>query len=351
MNVKGRPSAGRVVGDRAPALRAAAASEPQIAHAAREALARGNAVDAVVAAVLIAAAASPGVLLGPVQLLVGGAGAGFVAIDGRVQQPGRNAPRPRGFLSGEAVPVAARIGVPAMPAALAAALASLGTATLHRAAAPAVAWAKAHFPERVRVMQALARRGAPALAENSIADELTAAGGRAVRGLLTPEDLAAVRPSVVHCNAKALEASGALTVPWRDAEHAGTDASHTQVVAASDGRGLVAVACYDASPEGVAVPALGIVAPWSAAPVMRGHARVRPGHPRPAAAPIALRLRGGIVDLALGIAAVADAEAALAGVLGAIDSRGVVEAFSAVLGGRPVAIARTAQAARVLASA
>jgi hypothetical protein len=101
----------------------------------------------------------------------------------------------------------------------------------------------------------------------------------------------------------------------------------------------------------VAVPELGTVAPGSAAPFSRGHARVRPGHPRPAAAPIALRLRDGIVDLGLGIAAVADAEAVLAGVLAAIDSRGVVEALSAVLGGRPVAIARTTQAARVLASA
>jgi hypothetical protein len=345
MSGKGRPSSGRVA-ERAPSLRVAAASDGRIVHVAREALTRGNAVDAVVAAVLIAAVASPGVLLGPVQLLAGGAGAGFVAIDGRVQQPGRSAPRPRGFLSEEAVPDAARVGVPAMPAALAAALASLGTATLHRAAAPAVAWAKAHHPERARVMQALARLGAPALAESSIADELTAAGGRAVRGLLTPEDLGAVRPAVVRCDAKAL-----LTVPWHDDAHAGPDGSHTQVVAAIDGRGLVAVACYEASPDGVAVPALGIVAPRSAAPVMRGCARVRPGHPRPAAAPIALRLGGGIVDLALGIANLADAEGVLATVLGAIDSRGVVEALSAVLGGRPVALARTRESARVVASA
>src|SRR5450432_3699908 len=104
--------------------RAAAGSESHVAQAARDALARGNAGDAVVAGVLMAAAESPGVLLGPVQLLAGGAGAGLIAIDGRVRQPGLDAPRPRGFVSGEPIPEAARVGVPALPAAVATALAS-----------------------------------------------------------------------------------------------------------------------------------------------------------------------------------------------------------------------------------
>ncbi len=338
---KARPAGGRVT-RRGAVFKGAAASDARIAQVAREALTRGNAVDAVVAAVLVAAAESPGVLLGPVQLLAGGAGAGLLAIDGRVQQPGRNAPRPRGFLPGETVPEAARMGVPAMPSALAAALASLGTMTLHRAAAPAVARAKARFPERARVIHAIARRGAPALAEEAIADELTAAGGRTARGLLTPDDLSTVRPLLVRCDPRALEPSGALIVPWRNVRSADAD---------SDGRGLVAVACYDACPEGVAVPALGIVAPCSAAPVMRGQARVRPGQPRPAAAPIALRLRGGVVDLALGIAGVAEGESALARVLDALDSGPIVEALSAVLAGRPVALARSREDVHVVASA
>ena len=43
---------------------AAGASVPCVARAARDALSRGNAVDAVVAGVLVAAAESPSVLLG-----------------------------------------------------------------------------------------------------------------------------------------------------------------------------------------------------------------------------------------------------------------------------------------------
>ena len=91
---------------------AAGGSEAHVAQAARDAMARGNAVDAVVTAVLLAAAESPGVFLGPVQLLIGGAGAGLQAFDGRVRQPGLGIPRPRGVQAGEAVPAPARIGVP-----------------------------------------------------------------------------------------------------------------------------------------------------------------------------------------------------------------------------------------------
>src|SRR5580658_713944 len=91
---------------------AACASESHVLDAARAALVRGHAVDAVVAGVFAAAARSPSVLLGPVQLLVGGAGTGLHAVDGRVQQPGKGLPRPRGFAPGEDVPRAARAGVP-----------------------------------------------------------------------------------------------------------------------------------------------------------------------------------------------------------------------------------------------
>ena len=84
--------------------RASVASAPEVEAAAEELLGKGNAVDAVVAGVFAAAAISPGVLLGPVQILVGGAGAGLLAIDGRVRQPGIGAPRPRGFTTGDDIP-------------------------------------------------------------------------------------------------------------------------------------------------------------------------------------------------------------------------------------------------------
>jgi hypothetical protein len=329
--------------------RAAAASESHVAQAAREALARGNAVDAVVAGVFMAAAESPGVLLGPLQILAGGAGAGLVAIDGRVRQPGVGAPRPRGFLPGEPVPEAAYVGVPALPASLATVLATLGGATLLRVAGPAIAWARSRSAERADVLEAIARRGAPALADDAIAGELTAAAGRAARGLLTPEDLAAVRPEVVRCDEQSLGVSGILTVPWREATP--PDASWGHVVAAVDGRGMVAIACYEAPFEGVSVPALGLVAPRAAAPVLRGKPRVSPGDARPAAAPIALRARRGLVDLALGVAAAPAADASLDAMIAVLEAVPTIqEALASAAGGRPVAIFCTRDSARALAS-
>jgi hypothetical protein len=330
--------------------RAAAASEGHVAEAAREVLAAGNAVDAVVAGVLMAAAASPGVLLGPVQVLTGGVGAGLLAIDGRVRQPGLDAPRPRGFLAGEAIPEAARVGVPGLPAALATALASLGSLTLLRAAGPALAWARPRSPERARLLEAIARHGAPAMAEDAVAVELITVAGRAARGLLTPEDLAAARPIVTRCEERLLGASGVLTAPWRS--ETPCDGATAHVVAAADGRGMVAIACYEVHLDGVAVPALGLLAPRLAAPVLRGQPRVAPGEPRVAAAPIALRARQGLIDLAIGVAASPTADASLDAVLGALDvAPTIAEALAAAGGSRAVALVCARDLVRALASA
>jgi gamma-glutamyltranspeptidase/glutathione hydrolase len=313
-------------------------------------LARGNAVDAVVAGVLMAAAESPGVLLGPLQLLAGGAGAGLIAIDGRVRQPGLGAPRPRGFLPTEPVPDAARVGVPFLPAAVATAVASLGAGSLLRAAGPALAWVRSRAAERAGVLEAIARRGAPALAEERVSAELRAVAGRAARGLLTPDDLGEVLPAVTRCDERSLGPSGFLTVPWRGQET--LDASSAHVVAAADGRGLAAIACYEAPVEGVPVPALGLVAPCAAAPVLRGKARVTPGTPRPAAAPIALRSRAGVVELVLGIAAAADADPALDTMRRLFDTLPTfAEALASPHSGRAVTIVCTRDSVRTLASA
>jgi len=329
--------------------RAAAASEAHVAQAARAVLERGTAVDAVAAGILAAAAECPAVFLGPVQLVAAGGGAGLIAIDGRVRQPGRGAPRPRGFLADEPVPLAARVGVSALAASLAAAVASLGSLPLLRVAGPAIALAKVRSPERAAVIEAFARRGAQVLTETAIASEVVAAAGRASRGLMTPEDLEAVRPDVVRFDDRRLEPSGILTVPWR--LPGDRDGSFTHVVAAVDARGMVAAACYETPLEGLAVPTLGMVLPQSAAPVMRGQSRVTPGEPLPAAAPIALRVRRGVVDVAFGIAAVTDAERSLQLIVEALgQGTALAEALAALRGGRPVALVRMPDRARVIAS-
>jgi hypothetical protein len=268
--------------------RAAAVASLQVASDAASALlAKGNAVDAVVAGVLAAAGAHDSVLLGPVQLLVGGAGAGLRAIDGRTRQPGKGAARPRGFQPEDDVPKAARVAVPALPAALAAALASFGKSSAAAVFAPGIEAARG-APERKRLLERLARRGPSALSEEAIARELVAAGGRLAGGVLTEDDLADVRPETAACAIESVGERRAARAPWRS----GVRSGRVHAVAAADSRGVLAVACFEVTDEGVLVEGLGLVAPLLAEPVLRGTTRVRPGEARPAAVGNATRDRG-----------------------------------------------------------
>ncbi len=330
------------------ATRAAAASETHVAQAARDALTSGgNAVDAVVAGVLAACALSPGVFLGPIQLLVAGAGAGLIAADGRLRQPGLGGVRPRGALAGAAVPAPARVAVPALPATLATALASFGSRTLRKLATAAIKDARAAGAlPRADVLEAFSRRGAPALGDEAIATALLAVAGRSAGGLLTTDDLGAVRPAIASVVESTLSPKGWLQVPWRAG---GLDASRVQVVAAADPKGQVCVACYESHEEGLSIPELGLLAPAAAEPVLRGLTRVKPGEPRPAAAPIAIRTRRGLADLALGLALAHDPD--LAPLFAKLDELPLVAEALAGAPGRPVAVVRTRDAALVAASA
>jgi hypothetical protein len=304
----------------------ATASEGGVAEAAIATLGKGNAVDAVVAGVFAAAAAAPSVLFGPVQILFGGAGLGLRAVDGRVRQPGKGAPRPRGFTADQAVPPAARVGVPALPAALAAAIASSGAMTLAQVMAPAVAQASG---PRKDLLRQIAQRGPAILATESVSGEIVAVCGRIAGGLVTRDDLEAVLPAIVPTQELALrgEVRRAAFIPWRESAivtarqgslgatrtEASLAGAYTQVVAAVDHRGLVAVACYERRDDGVPIEPLGVVAPFTASPVLRGQTRVRPGTPVPAAAPIALvrTAEEAVLDMALAVAGDPDGEQAL----------------------------------------
>jgi riboflavin biosynthesis pyrimidine reductase len=257
---------------------AAAATQPPCAAAAAEVLARGNAVDAVCAGVLAGAALEPGVLLGPLHVLVTGPGFGVRCIDGRLRQPGVGAPRPRGFLSAKEVPDAARVAAPALPAAIATALSMFGTVTARRASEPALALLAREHPRRA-LLAALAREGPPALAGDAFADALVEAGGRLAGGLLTRDDLRATRAPALACEVR----DRLATAPF--AEHVAGDC---QVVCAADRHGGLAVACYEVAQEGVSIDALGLVAPPHARPVMRGERRTDPGAPLPCASTVAL---------------------------------------------------------------
>jgi gamma-glutamyltranspeptidase/glutathione hydrolase len=306
--------------------RATVASSTEVEAAAEELLRKGNAVDAVVAGVFAACAMSPGVLLGPVQILIGGGGVGLRALDGRVRQPGIGAPRPRGFREGEDVPDAARVGVPWLPATLSVAVATAGTSTFAQVLAPALALAKGS--PRHEVLAKIASRGPRAVEERPLGGELLALAGRPSGGLLTSDDLSSQRPEVHTASRHVLSGeAGALRgpssrgrsasaarkssaadaasdaiaprlvieLPWSNDEGgmpippAGVvQVATTRAVAAVDRFGAFAIACWDEGVDGLTIAELGLRAPFFAEPVLRGATRVRPGDARPAAAPIAL---------------------------------------------------------------
>jgi len=281
--------------------RAVAASSADVESAADEVLSKGNAVDAVVAGVFAACASSPGVLLGPVQILIGGPGAGLLAIDGRVRQPGMGAPRPRGFMPDEEIPDASRIGAPWLPAALSVAIATAGTATFAQVLAPAIALAKG--TPRKDVLARIASRGPRAIEERPLGAELLAIAGRPNGGLLTADDLSSPRPGVQKAATIILAASTspratrAFVLPWAhiDGESPAPPAhapdlqvARARAVVAVDRNATFAIAVFDEATDGLMVGDLALRAPFFAEPVKRSQTRVKPGEARPAAAPIAL---------------------------------------------------------------
>jgi gamma-glutamyltranspeptidase/glutathione hydrolase len=284
-------------------------SDPDVVAVATALLGKGNAADAVAAGVFAAGGLHASVLLGPVQVLLAGAGAGLRAVDGRARQPGLGNPRPRGFLSEEDVPAAARVGVPALPAALAALVSTYGRASLGAVLAPAIDLARSRSEGRAMVLDRLSRRGPPALSERGIGDEFEAAAGRMALGLLSRRDLEEVRPVVSAASTRGNAGGRSLiTVPWggssvREQSASPMPGEAVRVIACADRNGMVAVACYAAPHEGLAIEPLGLTAPYCATPVMRGKTRVKPGEPRSSAAPIALLFSPaeGVVDLAGGV--------------------------------------------------
>ncbi len=310
-------------------------------EAASSMLPRGSAVDAVIAGVFAASAVSKTVFLGPVQILLGGAGMGLLAVDGRLRQPGLSVQRPRGFVTAEEIPPAAYVAVPSLVAALAATRAMANSSTLNQVLAPAIDLAKHASKERHQLFQQIARRGPLALTEEPFSTELIAAAGRLAGGVLTLTDLQEMRPEVIACGIEQKGDHRVATVPWRDREVA---SARVELVAAADGHGRVAIACYEAPEEGVPIPALDLFAPLAAAPVRRGETRVRPGEPRPASAPMALLESAGMIEIALGFAHSATAEELLSAVVatfmsGTSAEQSVTE--SSLRGSAPIGVFRT----------
>jgi gamma-glutamyltranspeptidase/glutathione hydrolase len=280
---------------------AALATDPAAQKAAALTLeAHGTATDALIAGFFAAAGARAGVLLAPVQMLTAGPGVGPRAYDGRARQPGRGIPRPRGYLTEQDVPGAARVAAPCSIAMLALAHAGDATLAFSRLVRRGVETAEsAGSSARASALRRIAAKGAAALAE--LARPLVAVAGRAEGGALTAEDLALVRPAsarpAVACDAKPGRAL--YVVPW-DAppdEH-----RRQEIIVAGDARGVLGVLSYAPDDDGVPIPDLDLLAPRDAAAVRRGVPRLRPGQPLACPGPIALLADRGIALAAFGVA-------------------------------------------------
>jgi hypothetical protein len=266
-------------------------------EAAESVIVKGGALGAVVAGAFAAAAMHESVLLGPVQVLAGGAGVGLFAWDGRVRQPGKGVARPRGFLPEDEVPDAARVGASAFVAALVGVLAHANTLTLNQAMAPAIAAAGKKSP-RGALLARIRDRGPRAFADE--AGPLVDAGGRLAGGVLTKDDLEGIdvklkRASLVHEHGMRV-----ARVPWEAAHpNAASNPGKIHAIAAADRGGAVCVLTWEENDHGIEVRDLGLRAPLVAEPVMRGHERIKPGTPLSAAAPAALLALGEWVDAAI----------------------------------------------------
>jgi hypothetical protein len=244
-------------------------------EAARTALQDGaTALGAVLTGFFVEAGQSPGVLFGPVSLLVGGLGSGVFAYDGRHRQPGLEAKRPRGFEQGEEIPPAARVAAPGSVHAAALACAFHPGTTILSCVRPGVSQAKqAGKKGRAELLELVATKAATALTDPRVRRAFTSLFGTVEGGLITPADLAA-REDV---QAKALTFDDSYRTPWGQTEEGSAGAGHA--IVAGDSKGLFAALSYGELTSGLELAPFETTVPMTAEPVRRGVTRVPPGTP------------------------------------------------------------------------
>jgi gamma-glutamyltranspeptidase/glutathione hydrolase len=255
---------------------AALASDPDVEEAAKRELARSNSAVAAVAAGFFASAGSHAdVLLGPLALLVAGLGVGGLAFDGRLRQPGLGTRRPRGFLSSEEVPVAARAALPTGIGALTVALAHDPARTLTQVAKVGVQRARAAGArERARVIERVAAVGPAALSESAFVRPLLHLASPSEGGLLSPADFVPGGELVRAAEERRVASKLCYFSPFAER---GKLPPGTETILAVDSRGVFAVLVARRVTDGLAVDALGLVLSLEGVPVERGQPRVRPG--------------------------------------------------------------------------
>jgi gamma-glutamyltranspeptidase/glutathione hydrolase len=273
---------------------AAVASDGHVAEAAAAALARGGtAIDACIAAFMAHAGLRAGGLLGPVHILVAGPGVGARAYDGSALQPGRGAPRPRGYRPIDVVPDVARVAISPSIALLSLAHAHDGRLPVSELCAAGVRLAQAAgAAARSELLRRLGAGGILAARDGAFSRALLEVAGRAAGGNLTAADVqeaaALVERPVDNAGVLRLAHDAGFAAEAPEARDARV--LETVVACACDARGVLAALHAAHDPLGPEVPALEIAAPRLAVPVRRGVPRLRPGARLPSAAPIALLL-------------------------------------------------------------
>ncbi len=313
----------------------------------------GTAVDAVIGGFLAHAGAEAGVLLAPTVAIVAGVGAGARVIDGRTLQPGKGAPRPRGFKSEAEVPLAARIGVPRSLGVMTLLHASRGRTSLAQLVKPGVLAAEnAGATARAQLLRRIGTSGQTALRSDEFVGAMVAAAGPVVGGVVTVEDLEMALPDDVPATSTNIgDDTAVIGVPWDSPLGRFPEA---EVILASDGRGIVVALAYvpARTEDGLSVPELGIVLGKHAHPVRRGIPRTKPGTPLDMPAPIAVTMRAGTATAVALLGKVGVGAETLTGVVDAWSTDGKLEEVRAQTKARAVlALLRDARDARVLRAA
>jgi|GEM_PF-1031940 len=255
------------------------ASSPVALEGAEEGLSgNGSALQAVLTGFFVAAGADPGVLFSPLSILVGGLGSGVFAYDGRCRQPGREAKRPRGFLTEDQVPATALAAIPGSVAAAAIACAFQTGTTLLSCVRPGVASAKAFGAKgRAHLLEKAASLGATALQDNTVKRAFTTQFGVVEQGAVTVTDMIAADG----LQARSAREGDAHVLPWEASNPEDSPLGEGHSIVAVDARGLFAAVTYSSLPVGLVLEPFEVTVPSLSVPVMRGVSRVTPGEALP----------------------------------------------------------------------
>jgi hypothetical protein len=259
-----------------------AASDDVALEAAEEAVTNGHSpLGVAVSSYLALAGHYPGVLWGPLGVLVHGLGVSR-CFDGRLRQPGVGVRRPRGYTNGEVIPGAALIPAAQIVPALFVALSYDDERRYSELFKSGLAAAKrVGASRRGALLTRIKELGARAFMEPALHRPLLHAGSAAEGGLLGAKDFEP--PVLIDLPTQQAPGQGTdaqITFPWEPSREP-TSGLAAGYIAALDRRGVGVLLRYERAVVGERVDDWELLLPRAAAPVLRGVTRTRPGQELP----------------------------------------------------------------------